>query len=73
MSDAIYTLALASKRGVSLFHNLDREGRKKVDKPGRIELPSSYTPPPKKSFFEKYPPPCVSHIQTYYKRANNRA
>ena len=52
------------ERSLSLSSSTLTEGRKKVDKPRRIELPSSYTPPPKKSFFEKYPPPCVSHIRT---------
>ncbi len=50
------------ERSLSLSSSTLTEGRKKVDKPRRIELPSSYSP--KNLFFEKYPPPCVSHIRT---------
>ena len=58
-------------REESLSSSTLTEGGKKVDKPRRIELPSSYIPP--KIFFLKKIPTtmCVPH--SYYKRANNRA
>ena len=63
VSDAIYTLALASKRGVSLFLNLDR-GRGK-SRQAKEDRASVFLHPPKNIFFKKkYPPPCVSHIRT---------